>query len=267
MIRYIYLTKIKLMKQLLTTFFCLITVASTTLAQSRIMASDIIRQINEGRAIDYSNVEIEGDLDFTDLENRRPESSMTNWFSGDHRTFESTVEVPVSFTNCTFLDDVLAYYNLERDKETYKAHFEKDVVFKNCIFKEGSEFKYSEFSGAATFAGSTFSEVGNFKYAEFSSQPSFDNARFMSRADFKYTEFAKGPSFSNVKFESGADFKYTEFPRETSFERATFQGMADFKYSKFSSPLNLDGVAFNGAEDFKYTEIDGRNFTSYLLKK
>jgi hypothetical protein len=29
----------------------------------------------------------------------------------------------------------------------------------------------------------------------------------------------------------------------------------------------MNGVAFNGSEDFKYTEIDGRSFTSYLLKK
>lgn len=248
------------MKHLLSTFFCL--VAAATMAQTRISARDIVRQINDGRTVEYSNVEIEGDLDLTNLDNRKPDRS-----NGDHRTYESTVEVPVSFTNCTFLGDVLSYYHNEREKETNIAHFQKDVAFRNCTFKEHSEFKYSEFGGAAVFAGSTFEESANFKYAKFSVSPSFSGVTFESRADFKYAEFDRGPSFSNAKFESGADFKYTKFPRETTFERAIFRGMSDFKYTKFTSPLNIDGVAFNGSEDFKYTEIDGRNFASYLLKK
>jgi uncharacterized protein YjbI with pentapeptide repeats len=236
--------KIKAMKQILTIYLCLVAAATITVAQTKIKASDIIKQINEGRAVVYSNAEIEGDLDLTDLENRRAERS-SRWFNNDSDTYQSSVEVSLNFTNCTFLGSVLAYYNLDRRHETYLAHFEKDVVFKNCIFKNASEFKYSEFNGVASFAGCTFNEEANFKYAEFSS----------------------GPSFSNAKFESGADFKYTEFPRETSFEKATFYGLANFKYSKFKSPLKMEGVAFKGHEDFKYTRIDGREFTSYLLDK
>jgi uncharacterized protein YjbI with pentapeptide repeats len=231
------------MKQILTVFLCLI--AAAAVAQTKVKASDIIRQINEGRAVQYTNVEIEGDLDLTNLENRRSDKPAPSWWGDDSHSFESTVEVSVNFTNCTFLGDVLAYYHIDRENETNIAHFEKDAVFKNCIFKHASEFKYSEFNGAVSFAGSTFNKEANFKYAEFST----------------------GPSFSNVQFEGGADFKYTEFPRETSFEKATFRGMSNFKYTKFKSPVNLDGVAFNGSEDFKYTRIDGRDFTSYLLDK
>ena len=224
-------------------FFCLI-VAATTTAQTKIKASDIIKQINAGQAVVYTNAEIEGDLDLTNLENREMKHSSENWFNND-RDYESTVEVPLKFTDCTFLGNVLAYYNIDRSNETYVAHFEKDVVFSNCVFQNASEFKYSEFHGTANFTGSTFNEEANFKYAEFSS----------------------GPLFGNVKFGDGADFKYTEFPRETSFEKATFQGLANFKYTKFRSPVNLEGIAFKGSEDFKYTEIDGRDFTSYLLNK
>jgi uncharacterized protein YjbI with pentapeptide repeats len=233
------------MKQILTIFLCLIAAATSTVAQTKVKASYIIKQINDGRAVEYSGVEIEGDIDLTDLENRRSERSSTGRFNNNNDTFESTVEVSVNFTNCTFLGSVLAYYHIERRNETYIAHFEKDVVFRNCVFKNASEFKYSEFNGVASFAGCTFNDVANFKYAEFSS----------------------GPLFSNAKFESGADFKYTEFPRETSFEKATFRGLANFKYSKFRSPLNMDGVAFKGSEDFKYTRIDGRDFTAYLLDR
>ena len=221
-----------------------LTVAS---AQSKIQASEIIRQINEGRDVTYSNIEIEGVLDLTDLKNRMEERPTNRWLNGyydDTDTYFSTVEVSLTFNNCTFLGDVLAYYHLERREETYIAHFEKDVLFKNCNFRYSSEFKYSEFEGVANFSGSTFNRTANFKYAEFSS----------------------GPLFANVRFEEGADFKYTEFPRETSFQKAIFNGLANFKYSKFSSPLNIESISFRGSEDFKYTKIDGRSFTSYLLE-
>lgn len=223
--------------------------AHTASAQNttvRVLAGDIIRQINEGRPVEYTNVEIEGDLDLTDLENRRLERSAYSLFDfGGNDTYESTVEVSLRFTNCTFLGDVLAYYHIERKQDTYLAHFEREVVFKNCIFKRASEFKYSEFNADASFEGCTFNETANFKYAEFS----------------------KGPVFRSALFDGGADFKYTEFPRETSFEKATFHGLANFKYAKFRSPLNLTATSFRGREDFKYTKVDGQDFTSYLLER
>lgn len=236
--------KQRAMKYLVTIFLCL--AAGFASGQAKVIkASDIIKQINEGKAVEYTNVEIDGHLDLTDLENRRIKHSSSFFEFGGNDQYESNVEVSLKFTNCTFLGDVLAYYNLNRPNETYIAHFEKDVIFTNCNFKRASEFKYSEFNGAAVFTGCTFNEEANFKYAEFST----------------------GPSFNQARFDHGVCFKYTEFPRETSFEKATFYGTADFKYSRFRSPLNMNGVAFKGNEDFKYTKIDGQSFTSYLLHR
>jgi len=234
------------MRHFFTLFILLVVSATLSQAQTRVQASAIIAQINAGRPVEYDHVTIEGDLDLTNLENRRLKRSSTGWFGFQgNELFESVVEVPLKFTNCTFEGDVLAYYNIDRRDETYIAHFEKDAVFSGCEFKRASEFKYSEFSRAAEFEGCTFNKVANFKYAEFS----------------------EGPLFAGVRFERGADFKYTEFPRETSFEKATFHGLADFKYTKFNSPLNMNGVSFRGFEDFKYTKIDGHSFTSYLLDR
>lgn len=235
------------MKHTLTLLSLLVGLVITSSAQTKIKASDIIKQINEGHDVTYTNAEVEGNLDLTDLQNRMEAKHSPGWlrhFDGDDDTFVSTVKVSLTFTNCTFLGDVLAYYHLDNHRETYIAHFEKNVAFKNCNFNRASEFKYSEFEGSAAFNGSTFKEEANFKYAEFSS----------------------GPSFANVKFEEGANFKYTQFPVETSFQQATFYGMANFKYSKFKSPINIESVAFKGSEDFKYTKIDGKSFTSYLLE-
>jgi len=235
------------MKHTLTIFSLLLGLNISTAAQSKVKASDILKQINEGRDVVYTNEEVEGNLDLTDLANRTEVHHADRWahnFGGDNDTYASTVKVLLNFTNCTFLGDVLAYHHVNHSEETYVANFDKDVVFKNCNFKYAAEFKYSQFEGVATFTGSTFNREATFKYAEFSS----------------------GPSFANAKFEDGADFKYTQFPVETSFQQATFYGMANFKYSKFRSPVNIESIAFKGSEDFKYTRIDGRSFTSYLLE-
>lgn len=229
------------MKYLFITLVCLVAAAPLA-AKTKIKASEIIKQIDDGKPVEYTNVEIEGDLDFTHLANER--LAKNGPFSHSNDLYKSTVTVPVKFTDCTFLGNVFAYYNVPRHNETHIAHFDKDAIFNNCEFKQASEFKYSEFNGIASFVGCTFNETANFKYAEFSS----------------------GPLFSNAKFDSGADFKYTKFPSETSFEKATFHGLANFKYTKFTSPLNMKGVAFEGHEDFKYTKIDGKSFTSYLVR-
>jgi len=236
------------MKHALTLLGLLLSLTITSSAQSKVKAAGIIKQINEGRDVAYTNVEVEGNLDLTDLANRTEAHRSNRWqrnFGGDNDIFVSTVNVSLTFNNCTFLGDVLAYYHLNHGEETFVANFEKGVVFKNCSFNNACEFKYSQFEGVATFTGSTFKEEANFKYAGFSG----------------------GPSFAGAKFEEGADFKYTQFPVETSFQQATFYGLANFKYSKFTSPVNIESVAFKGSEDFKYTRIDGRSFTSYLLEK
>jgi len=215
----------------------------TAFAQQRVNAREILREIDEGKSVSFKDVEIEGNLDFTDLRNRRHKDSSFSWFGNSNDLYESTVEASVTFINCTFLDDVIAYYHLERNDDTFIAHFDDDVVFKNCTFKRKSEFKYSEFAENVDFSGSVFNREANFKYAEFSELPFFNGA----------------------EFRDDANFKYAEFPNGANFESATFLELANFKYTKFRTPVNFKNISFEGYEDFKYTKVDGRSFTSYLL--
>jgi len=218
--------------------------ATITYGQTTIKAQDIINEINNGRAVTHKNVTIEGYLDLTDLRNRKHSESSFDFFGKGNDTYESSVETSLTFVNCTFTDDVIAYYHVERDNDTFIAHFEEDVVFQNCTFKRKSEFKYSEFEENADFSGSVFNREANFKYAEFSD----------------------APNFSNVNFRDDANFKYAEFPQGASFQEAAFMQLANFKYTKFRTPLNLKNIQFRGEEDFKYTKVDGHSFTSYLLE-
>jgi len=252
------------MRSLTLSFFALLMLSLQVQAQRTISSSEIIEKINRGETVRYENVEIEGVLDLTDLENRQLVKKDNKWFGSDSEQYESQVEVSLTFVKCTFRDDVLAYYN--DDNRTFIANFEDDVVFSQCSFLRDSEFKYSEFPREADFSNSIFEENANFKYAEFERGPDFSQCVFEEEANFKYAEFDDQPLFAGVVFEDDANFKYANFPDGVSFEGSVFNELANFKYSKFSEPLNLDNAVFNGDEDFKYTKINGKDFTTYLLK-
>ncbi len=241
-------------------------VTAPAFAQKTVEAQEIIDQINQGKAVYYEKVTVRGTLDLTDLDNK--EKSGSNWgFFSSNDTYESEVEQPITFIHCVFQDDVLAYHHNDRSDDTFVANFAGNAIFQDCVFEQASEFKYSEFSEEAVFQSCVFQEDANFKYAEFAEAPNFGQVVFESDANFKYAEFPENTNFAEAIFKSEANFKYADFPGGAVFENTIFVGLANFKYSKFSTPLNMNNVAFNGSEDFKYTEVDGEDFTGYLLHR
>ncbi len=232
-------------------------------AQATVDAKEIVGKINRGEAVSYRDATINGTLDLTQLDNRKRREESGKW--DDSKTYVSTVKAPVSFTNCTFAGDVLAYYHLEDEEETHTADFDEAVVFENCTFKGKTAFKYSRFARGASFAGSRFGGEALFKYSHFAGGPNFSKTRFDDAADFKYTHFREEANFSDAGFGGDAVFKYTQFPARSSFRNAVFSRHADFKYAKFSEPVDLSGVDFRSSEDFKYTRGGGKSMSAYLL--
>ncbi len=270
----------------------LLLVPAWSFAKSQVKASTIINQINAGKAVQYKNAEIAGNLDFTSIKDVTvDEKSMADRFlhKGSPLVYLYHVRSSVSFTNCVFTGDVLAYVHDDDDNDTHNAIFYKDVDFQGCNFQGKSAFKYVKFKTKTNFKNTQYSDEALFKYTKFSTDASFSNSRFKKAANFKYTKFSTDISFSNSHFSKEANFKYTEFPESVNFDKATFQrlanfkyakfpegvnfkdvqfkGNADFKYTKFSEPLNFDGAAFDNDVNLKYTKIDGKSFTTYLLGK
>ncbi len=228
-------------------------------AKSQVKASTIIEQINTGKAVQYKDAEIVGDLNFTSIKDTTvDEKSQKNrrYSKGSTLTYWSHVKSPVSFINCVFKGDVLAYVHDEDENETYNTIFYKDVDFQGCDFQGKSAFKYVKFKAKALF-----------KYTKFSTDVSFSNSYFNRDANFKYTEFPESAYFDKTTFRRLANFKYAEFPEGVTFEDSVFKGEALFKYTKFHEPVNFDGTVFDGDVNFKYTKIDGKSFTTYLLKR
>ncbi|MVM40831.1 hypothetical protein GO730_29275 [Spirosoma sp. HMF3257] len=255
------------MKIFVTSLLLALVALSPTLAQSTIDAKDIIAKINRKEPISYQNVTITGDLDLTNLANRK-EVREGSW-KGDSREYLSVVEVPLTFKNCTFTGKFLAYHTDEQDGRrifntnniVYNADFPEAVTIDGCTFKDDATFKYSLFSQRAIFTNNKFGEEALFKYTKFRNAADFSGSTFRDYADFKYTKFDESSSFEKVTFERSADFKYTKFDERTNFQKARFSGNADFKYTHLPRGTNFDDVRFEGSTDFKYTTLDGRKFS------
>ena len=227
----------------------LFTIASISFSFAQVIsAEDILKDIKRGKDISYTNVTITGTLDLTYYFEKKYEeeySKKKSWFGSDENSVEETIEVSINFTNCTFEDDVLAYYHDDRSEYTFVANFENDVIFKKCTFNNKSAFKYSEFEGESNFSESDFNEEALFKYAEFERFADFGGAVFNDDANFKYAEFNRG-----------LDFSYTSFDRDLNLKYAKIRG--DFSSRKMSVKYDLD---------VKYTEVNGESFSKYLLSE
>ncbi|MFD2512801.1 pentapeptide repeat-containing protein [Pontibacter locisalis] len=244
-----------------------------TWAQTQVNASEIISKINRGEAVSYKNARIVGDLDMTKLQNMKLKEENKNKY--DSKEYISTVTVPLTFVNCTFEGDVLAYFNPDNgvnitknsSNEVYNTNFEKEVRFEGCIFKEASAFKYSVFSEGASFINSRFEEEALFKYSKFKDAANFSSANFREEANFKYVKFPVKVSFTGATFNEEANFKYAQFQEGVNFQKATFDGTANFKYAKISDNFNIKGANFKGGNDFKYTKLNNKQVSLSSLQE
>jgi len=258
-------TKIKL----LSTILFLSTLIS--FSQKKINASDIMEDIKDGKDISYNNSTIVGVLDFTFMDEAlqnlpKKKKSWWNWGNNySDNTVKKIIENKISFTNCTFTDDVLAYIPDENSGYTFVASFEEKVIFSKCIFERKAMFKYSKFEREADFTDANFEDDTTFKYAKFDQNISFSNTKFREPATFKNTKFRKKVSFENSIFEESATFKYTKFYNGVSFKNVAFNEDLNLKYTEVSGDFDITGMKVAYDIDSKYTKINGKSFNKYLL--
>ena len=254
------------MKSLAQLFLLFLFVPALTFAQSQVTATEIISRINRGEALNYKNARIEGDLDLTQLANKKLQSNQKD--NSYSKIYVSTVTAPISFSNCTFSGKVIGYYNPDANKiifnnntgnTIYNTDFEKDVQFVKCTFEDHVNFTYSAFRGAVSFAESQFQKIAFFKYSQFTQGPDFSQATFKDETVFKYVKFPGKTSFAQAGFQGDADFKYAQFNYGVNFARTTFTRFANFKSAQLDGPVNLQGMVFTGSQDFKYTQVNGRS--------
>ncbi|MDX6747199.1 pentapeptide repeat-containing protein [Polaribacter sp. PL03] len=261
------------MKSIITLFtISLLFITSISFAQKKIEASNIMKDIKAGKNISIKDAIIVGTLDFTFMDDamdkppRKKKSSWFNWNSGNSTNqITKLIGVNISFTNCTFKDDVLAYIPNEDSGYTFTASFEEEAIFKNCNFERKAMFKYSRFERNADFSETTFRDDSTFKYAKFDKNIDFSNTLFHEIATFKYAKYNKHVSFSNATFKDSATFKYTQFNNGVSFKNTKFEEDLNIKYMKVSGEFNITNMNVAYEIDSKSTKINGKSFNKYLI--
>lgn len=229
-------------------FLLLLTICLPLSAQKMVKAADLMKDLKAGKDIAIKNATIEGHLDFTFMEEKLPDlpKRKRNWWGQSDNTVKNLIKSKVSFQNCTFKDDVLAYIpDGDNSGYTFIASFYNDAIFENCNFEGKAMFKYSKFEREASFKGAKFKEDTTFKYAEFDNNVSFSNAVFEESATFKYSKFKDGVSFRAVQFKEDLNIKYTKV-------------IGDFDIKDMKVAYDVDS---------KYTKINGKSFSMYLLEK
>ncbi len=243
--------------------------AISTHSQQKIYASDLLKDIKEGKDITISNAIIEGVLDMTYMNEALPKLPKRKkgwWNKGGSNTIEKEITSKISFIDCTFNDDVLAYIPDEDSGYTFIANFENNVIIKNSVFKGKAMFKYSDFIENSNFSGTKFLGNSTFKYAKFQKDISFQSVQFKKPATFKYAEFNRFVSFANSIFKETATYKYTKFKKGVSFNNVKFEEDLNIKYTKVNGDFNIKNMKVNYEIDSKYTKINGLSFNKYILK-
>lgn len=255
------------MKKITTTLLFVFFLTSV-FAQKTIYASDIIKDIKKGKTVSISNATIKGDLDFTFMNEALPKLPKRRrwWNSGGSNTIEKQILNLISFTNCTFTNNVLAYIPHKESGYTFIANFEDKVVFKNCTFKRKAMFKYSNFEDSADFSGTKFFDDSTFKYAKFNRKSSFKDVLFDEVSTFKYAEFNQFVSFKNATFKETASFKYANFSNGVSFNNSKFNEDLIIKYMNVSGEFDITNMEVGFTLDSKYASINGKNFNKILLQ-
>lgn len=257
------------MKYKITLLFTLF-LSFTFFAQKTIEASDIMADIKKGKSITYQNATIVGTLDFTymnDALEKLPAKRKSSWWRNGNSTNEikKIIEVKISFIDCTFKDDVLAYIPDEDSGYTFTASFEDIAIFKNCNFERKAMFKYSRFERESDFSGSFFEDDSTFKYAKFDKDTNFESTKFSEISTFKYAKFIRKVSFANSVFEDSAVFKYTKFNNGVSFFNTNFEEDLNIKYMQVFGDFDITKMKVGYDIDSKYTKINGKSFNKYLL--
>ncbi len=242
---------------------------SAVTAQKTIDARDIMRDVKNGKNIEYSNATIEGILDFTYMNEKLPKLPTRKrwWNNGGSNEVTKQITSKVSFVNCTFKDDVLAYIPHEDSGYTFVGNFENDVIFRGCTFDQKAMFKYSDFERKADFSSAKFNDDTTFKYAKFENHANFKNTYFDEPATFKYADFKEHVSFENSVFDETATFKYAEFNNGVSFNNVQFKEDLNIKYTKVKGDFDIENMEVAFDIDSKYTKINGSSFNKYLLKR
>lgn len=206
-------------------------------------ASEIIAQLNKGNHIYLEGCAVQGDLDFTQLNNR---NKIADNF------MQVFVRSSVTFNRCNFLGKIKAF-----DVSTgICTQFEYNLSFTGCNFRDEVDFTEVIVEGNTFFTGSNFYGKANFQGAHFRHKKVyFNDIQFENDALFQNTVFAGDINFMHTVFSASAMFQKASVGGLMLFGDTQFNGYADFSYARAAESI-FRYAKFSERYDFDYSQLN-----------
>jgi uncharacterized protein YjbI with pentapeptide repeats len=206
---------------------------SVNTVSGQIQANTILKSLSKGENLVYRDAEIEGVLDFTELD---------AYLAGPGLLL-SDVEGSLSFFNCTFKDGIRGFQSEEKNQK--RVRFLKNLSFIQCKVQAEVDLRFAEITGPAFFSGSYFQETVSLEGCVFRGAVMMDKAVFAKDLKMQQCHFQSNTSFMDANFGELCSFQGAQFDRDAQFGVAEFHGYADFSRTHF-----LRGAFFNYAKFF-----------------
>ena len=225
--------------------------------------SEIKRIIENGDAVDYDHIFIDGYLDLSNLNlphrkiSRNTEELQTLGVSENKKVIKSQIKITNSRIKWMKCKDVIFISSIDFTG----TEFQQPTDFSGTIFCCPTFFMNSIFF-QSWFQGTVFCKEATFIGAEFKTHADFRNVVSCQSMDFSNTRFGSEPK----RYSHGVNFSKAKFLGKAKFNSVTFDGQEDFKEICFKNDVEffdaifLTEAYFDNSEFGKYTGFLGARF-------
>ena len=260
-----------------------------------VSATNVMKAIAQGQAVDLAGVVLQGDLIFDQLPIQKsqiprgltPEQQAALSAMSDeeqrtvagsliirdsvvdgalrHRSTKGTLEFEgtVDFRSTTFKDGVdLSRSVFQRGLTLDGALFEREAYFVQGHFAQGLRCAETKFGPHTRFHRSVFRGPVDCQGSLFNGMAEFLEIVCDAPVNFERARFGLGTGFSGAQFKKLANFSDTIFSREAFFAFVVFSGEARFSGAQFLQAADFSNADFKRGDDLAKVRFDQKPLTN-----
>lgn len=179
-------------------------IATVLPAQKVITANEVLAQIDRQEPLEFSNVTITGDLDFT-LLSKTYRGGSYGIRGGQVKELFTKVLQPIRFTNCQFTGSIQTTRETRAGRlvSEFFTAFDALLAFENCQFAERVSFERLTFYQGVSIRECTFAKPLVFEKVRFAQEPNLFNNTYQQGLTNKDTNWPQPPPSPTAAEDSG----------------------------------------------------------------
>ncbi len=219
--------------------------------KQKLTFKQLCQKLTEEKEIYISNIEITGDIDFSQL-------SITNNAEEKQSTeAKNIIDFDVCFVNCTFKGKIFT----STSETASKCEFTRDVEFSSCEFGKSFSIKETKFKNKLTINTSTFLDKFEFFNSETLHSALFLENSFFSDVKVIGNSFLFWTDFTSSTFKEESEFISNSFFNHTTFHKTIFEERAKFVKNSFFRNIFFKNSKFLGETQF--TQVKFSNYVDF----